>query len=429
MSFATKTSKELKALCAEHGLAKSGKKSVLVERLTAALATSAVATENVASNAPAPAKSPAVGKRAERYQKVEQREHILMRPDTYVGSVHEQPLECWVFDAAAQSLVPKEVSVVPALFKIFDEILVNASDNKQRDPRGMTSMRVVIDAEAGTISVRNNGRGVPIEMHEQHGMYVPELIFGNLLTSDNYDDAHDKRTTGGRNGFGAKLTNIFSTSFTVETADSRVGKRYTQTWSANMTEKTVPEIESYSGEDFTQITFTPDLAKFSLSCITPDMLALLTKRVYDIAGVTDKSLRVWLNGEKLAIKCFEQYVGMCRESLFKQASTVLAEGAGEKRIAYCRVNDRWEIAICASDGQFRQVSFVNSINTSKGGSHVKVGISLLLPSSHPRCSQRHLTSLLSLSLSTPPPPPLPPLSLSSSVVVVVVTHSMSRIAS
>jgi DNA topoisomerase-2 len=373
MALSGLTAKALKALCAEQGLAVSGTKSALVERLTAASSSApAMETENAAPNPAArPAKSPAAGERAARYQKVEQREHILMRPDTYVGSVHEQPLERWVFDEATQSLAPREVRIVPALFKIFDEILVNASDNKQRDPKGMTAMKVSIDAAAGTISVRNNGRGVPIEMHREHGMYVPELIFGNLLTSDNYDDAHDKRTTGGRNGFGAKLTNIFSTTFTVETADSRVGKIYSQTWSANMTVKSAPHIEAYRGEDFTKITFAPDLEKFGLTEFSPDMVALLKKRVYDIAGVTHASLRVWLDGTKLAVKCFEQYVAMCRKALFTQASAVLAEGASEKRIAYCRVNDRWEIAVCASDGQFRQVSFVNSINTSKGGTHVK----------------------------------------------------------
>ena len=318
--YAGLKAKQLKALCAEQGLAVSGKKSALVERLTAATSGApAMETENAAPNPTArPAKSPAAGERAARYQKVEQREHILMRPDTYVGSVHEQPLERWVYDDATQSLGPREVRIVPALFKIFDEILVNASDNKQRDPKGMTALKVSIDAAAGTISVRNNGRGVPIEMHREHGMYVPELIFGNLLTSDNYDDAHDKRTTGGRNGFGAKLTNIFSTTFTVETADSRVGKIYSQTWSANMTVKSAPQIEAYRGEDFTKITFVPDLEKFGLTEFSPDMVALLKKRVYDIAGVTHASLRVWLNGTKLAVKCFEQYVAMCRKALFTQ---------------------------------------------------------------------------------------------------------------
>ena len=53
-------------------------------------------------------------------------------------------------------------------------------------------------------------------MHEKEVVYVPEMIFGMLLTSSNYNDL-EKKVTGGRNGYGAKLANIFSTEFTVET--------------------------------------------------------------------------------------------------------------------------------------------------------------------------------------------------------------------
>ena len=115
----------------------------------------------------------------------------------------------WCFDAETESMVFKEVTIVPGLYKIFDEILVNAADNKIRDP-SMKNIRVKIDAENNIIEVMNDGKGIPIEMHTKENMYIPELIFGNLLTSSNYDD-DQKKVTGGRNGFGAKLCNIFST--------------------------------------------------------------------------------------------------------------------------------------------------------------------------------------------------------------------------
>jgi DNA topoisomerase-2 len=125
-----------------------------------------------------------------------------------------------------ENLVQRNVSYVPGLYKIFDEILVNAADNKQRDPT-MDSVKVDIDVEKNTISVFNNGAGVPVEIHAEEGVYVPEMIFGHLLTSSNYDDS-EKKTTGGRNGFGAKLANIFSTKFIIETADGKRLKRYKQ---------------------------------------------------------------------------------------------------------------------------------------------------------------------------------------------------------
>jgi hypothetical protein len=81
---------------------------------------------------------------------------------------------------------------VPGLYKIFDEILVNAADNKQRDPSGMTALKVTVDPASNTLSVWNNGRGIPVEIHKEHNIYVPELIFGHLLTSSNYDDDEKK---------------------------------------------------------------------------------------------------------------------------------------------------------------------------------------------------------------------------------------------
>merc|ERR1719329_1160410 len=97
----------------------------------------------------------------------------------------------------------------------------------------MDFIDVVIDKAQGFISVMNNGKGVPVVMHKEHKVYVPEMIFGQLLTSDNYDD-DEKKVTGGRNGYGAKLTNVFSTKFIVETADKASGKKFKQEWSGNM---------------------------------------------------------------------------------------------------------------------------------------------------------------------------------------------------
>lgn len=162
----------------------------------------------------------------EMYQKKSQLEHILLRPDTYIGSIEKHTQTLWVYEN--DEMVHRSVSYVPGLYKIFDEILVNAADNKQRDP-SMDSVKVVIDVEQNCISVYNNGDGVPVEIHQEEKVYVPELIFGHLLTSSNYDD-NVKKTTGGRNGYGAKLTNIFSTEFIIETANGKRQKKYKQVY-------------------------------------------------------------------------------------------------------------------------------------------------------------------------------------------------------
>ncbi|GKT31621.1 DNA topoisomerase 2, partial [Aduncisulcus paluster] len=141
------------------------------------------------------------------YEKKSLSEHILLRPDTYIGSIEPSTEMQFVMDSS-WNLIRKSVTIVPGLLKIFDEILVNASDNKQRDPN-MGKIEVEINEEEGYITVKNDGRGVPVEIHEVEGIYTPELVFGHLLTGNNFDDTAEK-VVGGRNGYGAKLTNLFS---------------------------------------------------------------------------------------------------------------------------------------------------------------------------------------------------------------------------
>jgi len=289
------------------------------------------------------------------YQKKTQLEHILLRPDTYVGSTEVQHQELWVFDSVQSRMVYRKISYVPALYKIFDEILVNAADNLQRDPQGMDSIKVEIDQQNCSISVWNNGRGLPVVMHKEQKVYVPELVFGHLLTSDNYDDTACK-VVGGRNGYGAKLANVFSTEFKVETCDGK--NRFTQVFRNNMQVKGKPEIVPSKEKSFTCITFKPDLAKFGMTKLDDDIVSLLSKRIYDVAGSTLEKCGVHLNGEKLDIKNFRDYCDL-----------YLLTRQGVPQI-YEKCSDRWEICVSLTESGFNQVSFVNSICTIRGGTHV-----------------------------------------------------------
>uniref|UniRef100_A0A8R7V302 DNA topoisomerase 2 n=1 Tax=Triticum urartu TaxID=4572 RepID=A0A8R7V302_TRIUA len=280
-------------------------------------------------------------------------EQILLRPDTHVGSVEKHTQTLWVYEEGA--MVYRPVTYVPALYNIFDEILVQAADNLQRDP-SMDSLRVDIDVERCCISVYNNGNGVPIEIHQEEDLYMPEMIFGHLLTSSNYD-ANERKTTG------VILANIFSTEFVIETADGRRQKNYKQVFSENMGKKSEPEItECEPSDNWTRVTFKPDLAKFNMTELDDDAVALMRKRVVDMAGTLGDTVKVELNGEKLSEKSFSDYVQLYIDSASK-------EGVELPRI-YQRVNDRWEVCVSLSEGQFQQVSFVNQIATIRGGTHV-----------------------------------------------------------
>lgn len=112
--------------------------------------------------------------------------------------------------------------------------------------------------------------------------------------------------TGGRNGFGAKLANIFSTEFVIETGAARPNKYFKQTFYNNMSAKDNPYIGvNESNVDFTKVSFKPDLKKFNMTHLDEDIVALMTKRVYDLAGVTDAKVKVKLNGRTIPTKNFE----------------------------------------------------------------------------------------------------------------------------
>uniref|UniRef100_A0A3Q1HQJ7 DNA topoisomerase 2 n=1 Tax=Acanthochromis polyacanthus TaxID=80966 RepID=A0A3Q1HQJ7_9TELE len=293
------------------------------------------------------------------YQKKTQLEHILLRPDSYIGSVEPVTQQMWVYDEDA-GLNSREVTFVPGLYKIFDEILVNAADNKQRD-KSMSCIKVNIDVENNVITVWNNGKGIPVVEHKVEKVYVPALIFGQLLTSSNYDD-DEKKVTGGRNGYGAKLCNIFSTKFTVETACKESKRSFKQTWYDNMGRAGDASIKPFDGEEYTCITFKPDLAKFKMSVLDKDTVALMTRRAYDIAGST-KGVRVYFNGKKLPVTGFRSYVDM-------YVKDKVDELGGPITVIHETVNERWEVCLTMSEKGFQQVSFVNSIATTKGGRHI-----------------------------------------------------------
>ena len=286
---------------------------------------------------------------AENYKKYTQIEHVLARPGMYVGDTKCTTGECWVINLNENKAEFKSCKWNPGIFKIFDEILVNAADEAQRN-KSVKCIKVKI--ENNEISIYNDS-GIPIEIHPEYKVYIPELIFANLLTSSNYDDSQ-KRTTGGLNGLGAKLTAIFSEYFIIET--TKDGKKYTQKIEKNLSKISKPKITT-SKSEYTKITFKPDFEKFGTTGINDDTLDILLKRVYDICAITSKDISVYFNDKKLTIKDFPDYISAYIGPK-KNCPRVIQETA------------RWKVGIAPSDSGFQCISFVNGISTSDGGSHV-----------------------------------------------------------
>jgi DNA topoisomerase II len=290
------------------------------------------------------------------YKQLSLREQILLRPDTYIGSIEPVESAMWVVEDPDElvdiKISRKSVEYIPGFIKLFDEILTNASDHKHRGG-GVKTIKVDI-TEDFTITVWNDGDGIPVTMHKDAGVYVPELIFGHLLTGSNYDDSQE-RFGGGRNGYGAKLSNIFSTSFSLTTHDGK--NLYEQEFRSNLSEKDVPTITKKKAASFTQITYKPDFSILPVKGLEKDTLRIMFKRVLDIA-VYNPDIKVYYNGTILPIRSLKDYAKMHLDD--------------DAELFYEKLNDRWEVAIAQSHtDNFEQVSIVNGISTHSGGSHIE----------------------------------------------------------
>jgi DNA topoisomerase-2 len=297
----------------------------------------------------------------ESVQKLTHIEHVLKRPDSYVGPVELGTEPYWILDGDKFS--KKNLKYSPALLKIFDEILVNAIDRNSLHPKQVSSISVAIDKESGAVTIENNGPlgGIGVRMHEKEGLWNPELVFGHLLTSTNYDDTQ-KRIVGGRNGYGAKLANIYSTEFSVVIKDHETKQTYTQRWSKNMTVCDPPKIKKHSGSTSSvAITFSPEWKRFGMSKMDDTIYSIFQKRVWDANICTTQNCKVKFNGEVLTKQNFEAYAKM-------------HEGVEE---VTCVNGDRWSVCIGPSENGMEQVSFVNGLCTNKGGTHVDHAANLI----------------------------------------------------
>ena len=299
---------------------------------------------------------------ASKYQQKTDKAHILDNPDTYIGSVEHIDSHVWIFDDESNKIIEKNINYIPGLFKLFDEGIVNCRDHAIRmatNPDASQVSYIDVSILDGTITMTNDGNGIDIAKHPESGIWIPEMIFGHLRTSTNYDKT-EKKIVGGKNGFGFKLVLIWSVMGTVETVDHTRGLKYTQTFRQNLDIIEPPVITKCKGKPYTKITFHPDYARLGIPALTSDMIALFKKRVYDISAVTDKSLKVRYNGEILPTKNFQQYIDL-----------YIGNKDATARV-YEETDPRWEYAVAISPShEFIQISFVNGIHTCKGGKHVE----------------------------------------------------------
>lgn len=280
----------------------------------------------------------------EKFQKLDEISHVLLRPGRYIGSISPHTAETWVVEN--DRFARREITWCPALLKTFDEIISNSVDfSKTEDGKHLSTIKVELNRETGELSVFDDG-GIAVVKHRVHDQWIPELVF-ELRAGSNFNDDDDSITTG-QNGEGAALTAIFSRSFHVKTADGK--HQFEQTHLENSRKKTEPRIRE-SDKHFTKITWLPDYERFGLTGLDDGNFQRLVKRVYDVAGC-NPNLKIYLNGQQIRIKGFDDYIKLYTDDFIYEE------------------NEHWRVGIARADAGFEHVSFVNGTETLIGGNHV-----------------------------------------------------------
>lgn len=278
------------------------------------------------------------------YRKLNEVEHVLQRSGRYLGTI--APILHETYAIIDEKVSWGEYTYSPAFIKIFDEIISNSVDfSKRIEGKHLNVIKVDIDDITGQITVYDNG-GIPVIKHSEYDQFIPDMIFGELRSGSNFDD-NEKSIGTGQNGEGSTLTNIFSTRFTVDTADGH--NRFLCTYHDNMTRKSVPVI-SKTKKSYTKISYMPDYNRFGITLDTHHKL-MIVRRIHEIAA-TNTHLKVYINDKLIDFKNFADYV-----NLFSTNSISFG-------------NDRLFVSVFHSKNGFKQIGFVNSTNVQEGGTHV-----------------------------------------------------------
>jgi len=292
---------------------------------------------------------------SQTYRKHTHREHILSLPDTYIGSIENSVEEHYVVEG--ESFVSQTINFNPGFYKLIDELLVNAHDHvvrlKQKGSDNQVK-NISISSDSQTFTIRNDGESIDVDKHPEYGVYIPQLIFGELLTSTNYDKS-EKKLVGGKNGYGVKLVNIFAKKFDLTIVDAKRGLKYNQTFEDNMSKIGAPVVKPCKTKSYVEITWTPDFAKFGWTSIPEPVTRVIQRRVYDLAMTVGKDVKITWCGTPVKFRDLTSYA-----SWYLDKATIITDNP----------QLHWNIALSDSptDKAFN-VSFVNGIWT-RSGKHV-----------------------------------------------------------
>ena len=304
----------------------------------------------------------------EKYQEMSEREHILERSGMWIGSTKEEEAQMFLYNRDTAKMELKDVTYIPGMLKLVDEIISNSCDEyRRKDNLGLNKIEVSVALNGTMLSVYDNG-GIPVVKHKTAGCYVPEFIFGRLRTSSNYDDTEDRNVVG-TNGVGSSLSNVFSKTFIVETADKK--NSIAIKWHNNMEECIDHGTPKKTKEHFTKTTFGLDFSRFDTQnkFYTEEFVEILHKRCIDAAvanpgievifNVYDKTFSSIEYSETWKFDKFDEYIDLYSEYADNDNFTkdLIYFGDSQKKV--------W-VSPCGN----LNIGFVNGAECSKG-THIR----------------------------------------------------------
>ncbi len=251
-----------------------------------------------------------------QYQNLSYNQHVRLRTGMYVGSKDITENNVWILNKEDNKLEKQVLKYSIAMYNIIDEIIVNSIDHIQRtlNIKGKNKCDIIklnFNKDTGIISVWNNGEGIIVEKFKDQDYYIPEMIFSKEMSGSNFNSDSSK-ISAGMNGSGAKICNILSKEFVVETTDLKNKLHYYQKFENGNEIKNTPVITKLTKVDkdkknpYTQITFLIDYELFDKNGYNQDLADTLEKLLYTrmsyVSIYCGSKYKIYYNEEELQTK-------------------------------------------------------------------------------------------------------------------------------
>lgn len=273
-------------------------------------------------------------------------QHVLQRPSLYIGAVDKAESEEFVLEDG--KLQKKEISYVPALVKIINEILDNSIDEAVRTDFQFAN-KIKVGVTETSVSIEDNGRGIPVKKIDGTDHYMPVAAFCQARTGSNFEDDKD-RSTIGMNGVGSFATNVFSNVFEVDTADGE--NKLSLRCSDNL--KSEEFNIRKNSQRFTKVYFEPDFSRFETDRLDKSHIDVLYQRILFLS-ISYPNIKFYFNGERVNIPSEKAFL-----SMFSDTFEILS-------------GDDWFVGVFPNEeDDFSYFTYVNGLYIKSGGNHINL---------------------------------------------------------